>query len=59
MIGLHLNVPGRPIVERALARGLLINCTHETVLRLLPPFILSTEQADETVSILDEALESA
>jgi acetylornithine/N-succinyldiaminopimelate aminotransferase len=56
MIGLQLAGPGRAVVERALARGLLLNCTHDTVLRLLPPFILSRQQADEILEGLDEAL---
>jgi acetylornithine/N-succinyldiaminopimelate aminotransferase len=59
MIGLELAAPGRPVVERALERGLLVNCTHETVLRLLPPFILSEREADEIVAILDDALAAA
>jgi acetylornithine/N-succinyldiaminopimelate aminotransferase len=35
-----------------LRRGLLINCTHDTVLRLLPPYVLQKEEADEIVAIL-------
>lgn len=53
MIGIALNRPGHAIVERARERGLLINCTHETVLRLLPPFTLSSGEAREIVEILD------
>ena len=37
------------LVKQALAAGLLINVTHDTVIRLLPPLILSDEQADEIV----------
>ncbi len=37
MLGLDLKVPGKQIVLDAQARGLLINCTHDTVLRFLPP----------------------
>jgi acetylornithine/succinyldiaminopimelate/putrescine aminotransferase len=58
MIGIELDVPGRPVVERALEWGLLINCTHDTVLRLLPPYVLTRAQADEIVSALDAALTS-
>ena len=49
MLGLQLSCPGRPFVDRALEHGLLLNCTHETVLRLLPPFILTSGQAQEIV----------
>jgi acetylornithine/N-succinyldiaminopimelate aminotransferase len=56
MFGIELRQPGRTVVEAALERGLLVNCTHETVLRLLPPLILTKSQASEIVRILDEAL---
>ena len=53
MIGIQLNRPGAPLVERAQQLGLLINCTHEAVLRLLPPYVLSSDQAEEVLEILD------
>ncbi|MBM3793431.1 MAG: aminotransferase class III-fold pyridoxal phosphate-dependent enzyme [Acidobacteria bacterium] len=39
MAGIELSVAGEPIVQRALREGLVINCTHGHVLRLLPPYI--------------------
>jgi acetylornithine/N-succinyldiaminopimelate aminotransferase len=54
MYGIQLSRPGRPFVDAALERGLLINCTQETVLRLLPPYIIQLEEMDRTVQILDE-----
>src|ERR1035441_8098240 len=36
---LQLTVPGKPILEGALAKGLLINVTQDTVLRFLPPVL--------------------
>lgn len=57
MLAMELDVPGRPYVLRALERGLLINCTQENVLRLLPPFILTDQQADEALGILDAIFE--
>jgi acetylornithine/succinyldiaminopimelate/putrescine aminotransferase len=56
MIGLELTVDGMPIVHRCLERGLLINCTQQTVLRLLPAMTLSDEQLDEGCDILTEVL---
>ena len=56
MFGIQLSVPGHPILLRALERGLWLNCTHDTVLRMLPPFILTQEQAEEAIEILDQAL---
>jgi len=53
MLGLDLDVEGAPYVTEALEQGLLINCTHEHILRLLPPFILTTQQVKEGLSKLD------
>src|SRR5262249_52038806 len=47
MIGIDLSVEGQPYVVAALREGLLINCTHDHVLRLLPPFIVSEKQVDD------------
>jgi acetylornithine/N-succinyldiaminopimelate aminotransferase len=47
MFGIELTVEGKPYVESALRAGLLINCTHERVLRLLPPFIVTERQVNE------------
>lgn len=47
IFGIELAVEGKPYVEAALREGLIINCTHECVLRLLPPFIVTKRQVDE------------
>jgi acetylornithine/succinyldiaminopimelate/putrescine aminotransferase len=49
MIGMELEVPGKQIVLDAMAEGLLINCTHETVLRFLPPYILTEQDVDRAI----------
>jgi acetylornithine/succinyldiaminopimelate/putrescine aminotransferase len=56
MIGLELAVDGAPIVQRCMDRGLLINCTQQTVLRLLPAMTLSDEQLEEGCDILTDVL---
>ena len=56
MLALQLAVPGKDVADAALARGLVINCTHETVLRFLPPFIITEKQVDEGVKLLKQAL---
>jgi acetylornithine/N-succinyldiaminopimelate aminotransferase len=53
MIGVDMSVPGKQMVLEAQARGLLINCTHETVLRFLPPYIVTEKEVDRAVEILD------
>jgi acetylornithine/N-succinyldiaminopimelate aminotransferase len=52
MIGVELSIEGAPIVEKCLQRQLLINCTHNTVIRLLPAMNLTVEQAEEGCDIL-------
>jgi predicted acetylornithine/succinylornithine family transaminase len=59
MIGIELDIEGGPIVADCLRRGLLINCTQGTVLRLLPAMTLSREEADEGLELLRQALEAA
>lgn len=49
MVGVELEIPGKQIVLDAMARGLLINCTHETVLRFLPPYIVTEKEVDSAV----------
>jgi predicted acetylornithine/succinylornithine family transaminase len=52
MLGMDLAVPGKQIVLDAMAEGLLINCTHETVLRFLPPYIVTEKEVDQAVKTL-------
>lgn len=54
MIGLDMNVPGKQMVLDAQARGLLMNCTHDTVMRFLPPYIVTETEVDSAIKILDE-----
>jgi acetylornithine aminotransferase/acetylornithine/N-succinyldiaminopimelate aminotransferase len=55
MLGVDLSVEGAPYVAEALNQGLLINCTHDHILRLLPPFILSAKQVKEGLTKLESA----
>jgi len=52
MIGMELAVPGKQLVLDAMAEGLLINCTHDTVLRFLPPYIATEKEVDEAVKVI-------
>jgi predicted acetylornithine/succinylornithine family transaminase len=54
MVGAQLNIPGKDIVNRAMDAGLLLNCTHDTVLRFLPPYIVTEKEIDEAIGILDK-----
>jgi len=50
---------GRKVVAEMLRRRILINCTSDTVLRFLPPYILEKPHVDAAVAALDEILEHA
>jgi acetylornithine/N-succinyldiaminopimelate aminotransferase len=59
MIGVELTVEGAPIVQKCIDRRLLINCTHGTVIRLLPALTLTDDQLDEGCDIFADVLISA
>jgi len=54
--GLQLAIPARPIVEQALAEGVLFNSTQDTVLRFLPPFLLQEKHVDKGMRVLKKLL---
>jgi acetylornithine aminotransferase len=56
MLGVDLARDGQPIVDELQNRGYLVNCTHNTVLRFLPPFIVTSENCDELVGSLRDVL---
>jgi acetylornithine/N-succinyldiaminopimelate aminotransferase len=56
MIGIQLTRPGAAIVSKCLEKGLRINCTHDTVIRFMPPMIVTKEQIDEAVGIFASVL---
>ncbi|HEY4309616.1 MAG TPA: aspartate aminotransferase family protein [Pirellulales bacterium] len=58
MIGVELSIDGTAVVKSCLERNLLINCTHGTVLRLLPALNLTPEQAHQGCDILVEAVKA-
>lgn len=59
MIGVELSVSGKQIVLDGLQQGLLFNCTHDTVLRFLPPYIATEKEVDQALKILKKLLAKA
>jgi acetylornithine/succinyldiaminopimelate/putrescine aminotransferase len=47
MLGMDLNRDGQPVVDELLTRGFLINCTNKSVLRFVPPYIVTQELCDQ------------
>jgi acetylornithine/N-succinyldiaminopimelate aminotransferase len=58
IIGIELSIDGTPFVAEAMRRGLLINCTHDFTLRLLPPFIVSKAQVRDFLRLFESVLAS-
>jgi predicted acetylornithine/succinylornithine family transaminase len=56
MWGLELTRDAAPVVPAALERGVIVNRTAETVVRLLPPLVITEAEADEALGRLDAAL---
>jgi acetylornithine/succinyldiaminopimelate/putrescine aminotransferase len=59
MFGVELSVEGGPFVAEALKQGLLINCTHDYTIRLLPPFLISKAQVREFLHLFEKVLSAA
>jgi acetylornithine aminotransferase/acetylornithine/N-succinyldiaminopimelate aminotransferase len=58
MLGMELDSSetAKAVLNQLLARGILINRTHDTVLRFLPPYIIQKKHVDEVIRALDIAL---
>ncbi|MDA9569711.1 aspartate aminotransferase family protein [Porticoccaceae bacterium] len=52
MIGIELTKPCKSLYTEALKHGLIINVTADSVVRLLPPMIMTDQEAQQVVSIL-------
>ncbi|MFA4984075.1 MAG: aspartate aminotransferase family protein [Candidatus Omnitrophota bacterium] len=56
MWGAELEIEGKKIAERCLEKGLLINCTHERVLRFMPALTVTRKEIERATEILEETL---
>jgi len=56
IIGVELGIKGEDIYKECMKEGLLLNCTQETVLRIMPPITITKIEADKAISILDKVL---
>src|SRR6202795_4231850 len=54
--GIQLEIPARPIVDAALAEGVLFNSTQDTVVRFLPPFLMEEQHIDSGIRGLSKLL---
>jgi acetylornithine/succinyldiaminopimelate/putrescine aminotransferase len=58
MAGIEFATDAAPIVTASLERGLLVNRTATTVIRLLPPYVITEPEIDEGLAVLDDAIGS-
>ena len=56
IIGMELTIPGADIVRNCMEKGLLINCTSDTILRFIPPLVATEKDVDEMMGILKKQL---
>jgi acetylornithine/succinyldiaminopimelate/putrescine aminotransferase len=56
MVGVDLTVPAAPAVQKCMDRGVLINATHDTVVRLLPPLNITAEEVDKGAEAVCQAI---
>jgi acetylornithine/N-succinyldiaminopimelate aminotransferase len=52
MVGVQMNREGNVLVDRAREKGVLINVASDTVIRLVPPFVITKEEADKAVDVI-------
>jgi len=56
MIGLELTSSGKQVAATMLERGYVMNCTHDVVLRFLPPYIIKKSEISAMLTTLEETL---
>ncbi|MFH1058194.1 MAG: aspartate aminotransferase family protein [Pseudomonadota bacterium] len=56
MLGMELGIPGGPLAKRLMEMGFVVNCTQDTILRFLPPLVVTTAEIDALLAALDQVL---
>jgi acetylornithine/succinyldiaminopimelate/putrescine aminotransferase len=57
IVGMELSEPGDWVVKASMAKGLLVNCTQDRILRFVPPLTVSKKEISTAVNILAQVLE--
>ncbi len=58
LLGIRLSVDGEPFVLRCMEKGFLINCVQGSILRFVPPLVITVEEIDALIACLDEILDA-
>ena len=56
LLGMKLNIDGAPVVKECMQQGFLINCIQDSILRFVPPLIITEEEIDSVIDCLDEVV---
>jgi acetylornithine/N-succinyldiaminopimelate aminotransferase len=56
MIGVDLNFKGAEVVNKMLEKGVLSNCASDTVMRIVPPLVITYEEIDKVIDVLLESI---
>ena len=59
MVGVDLKTDSAPIVDEMLTRGVLVNSTAKTVVRILPPLIAQKKEIDTLIQVFDGVLSTS
>ena len=59
MIGVEIDVPCKQLVLDGINEGILINCTHDYTIRMLPPYILTEQDVDRAITVLNRVFKKA
>ena len=56
MLGVEMNIPCHKLVNEFREKGILVNCTSENVIRILPPLISQKENIDHFITVFNKYL---
>jgi len=59
VIGVELEFPCKQMVLDCIGHGVLLNCTHDYTLRMLPPYIITEQEVDRAISVLKRVFKNA
>ena len=59
MVGIELTAPGADVWKALLEKGFVLNLTQDTVLRLLPPLVITEDELDAFADALESVLATA
>jgi acetylornithine/N-succinyldiaminopimelate aminotransferase len=59
MIGVEIDFPCKQIVLECIEQGVLLNCTHDYTLRMLPPYIITEQEVDRAITVLKRVFKNA